>query len=174
MGGGIYDSCIYWRDIVDVGGYGMGFILPIAVVLTIILLTKQEGLNGGENIEQEESAPVIQAMTSFGKKMAIFIVIYIFTTIILACFTSAIPLSWFDELISYMGISCFIMPPLAFHVYVGVFHFRTRRLYKSNQLSDKDRRSHIVSGITFYVCTALLIWVVWFSVGVFTGEIHLM
>lgn len=63
--------CIYaikYREYVQ-GGYNMGFIIPIAVVLTIILLTKQEGLNGGEKIEQEESAPVIRAMKSFGKKI---------------------------------------------------------------------------------------------------------
>lgn len=152
----------------------MGFILPIAVILTIILLAKQDGLNAVDNTEQQESAPVVKAMTSFGKKMAIFIVIYIFVTIILGCFTTAIPLSWFDELISYLGISCFIMPPVAFHTYVGVFHFKTRRLYKENKLPENDRRAHITSGITFYVCTALLIWVVWFLIRVFTGEIHFM
>ena len=152
----------------------MGLIIPIAVVLTIILLTKQEGLNGVENIEKEESAPVVQSLKSFGKKMAIFIVIYIFTTIILACFTSAIPLSWFDELISYMGISCFLIPPIAFHTYVGVFHFRTRRLYKANELTEDDRKAHVASGIAFYICTALFIWVVWLAIGVFTGEIMLM
>ncbi len=152
----------------------MGFILPIAVVLTIILLTKQEGLNGGENIEQEESAPVIQAMKNFGKKMAIFIVFYILATIILSCFVSAIPLSWYDELISYMGISCFLIPPIAFHIYVGVFHFRTRRLYKANELTEDDRRAYVASGIAFYICTALFIWVLWLAIGVFTGEIMLM
>lgn len=44
----------------------MGFILPIAVILTIILLAKQDGLNAVDNTEQEESAPVVKAMTSFG------------------------------------------------------------------------------------------------------------
>ncbi len=152
----------------------MGVILLIAVMLTVILLSKQDGLNGGDSVEEEKSIPMVQAMSNFGRKMAVFIVCYIFITIILGCFVSAIPLSWYDQLIGYMSVSCFIMPPIAFHTYVGVFHFKTRRLYKENKLPDKDRKAHITSGIAFYVCTALLIWVVWFSIGVFTGEIMLM
>lgn len=68
----------------------------------------------------------------------------------------------------------FLVMPLILYVFTGVVHFSTRKMYKSNQLDYHEEKIHKVSGVAFYVVTVLIIWVVWFLIRVFTGEIHLM
>ena len=82
---------------------------------------------------------------------------------------------WAIEFIAeiLMPIVLLVMP-LVLYVFTGIVHFSTIKMYKSNQLDYHEEKIYKISGVAFYVVTALLIWVVVFMIRVFTGEISLM
>ncbi len=120
------------------------------------------------NTETKKSGELthFQVLSQWGYGIALLWVILLFIFGI-----SLLGLAFVAELL--IPIVLLVMP-LALYIFTGIVHFSTRKMYKSNQLDYHEEKVHKVSGVAFYVVTALLIWVVVFMIRVFTGEISLM